>query len=153
MKKVKGENKGKHGTSENAKISNISNVFVSQAKSSTIFRLLLFALPTSDRVVTRTPLHPMYDFLYELLSSRLSCFSFRSLLSATRSTQCRTTIVDAVMKLMKEFVTLLRRSTSVFGTSHFCFGTLDPRFQQHEFLRVLLTSSFATPLRLLGSSY
>ena len=53
---------------------------------------LLLALPTSDRVVTRTPLHLLHDVLYELFSSRLSCFSFRSLISATRSTQCRATI-------------------------------------------------------------
>ena len=46
--------------------------------------LLLFALPTSYTVVTRTPLHLLHDFLYELLSSRLSYFSFRSLCSTAR---------------------------------------------------------------------
>ena len=81
--------------------------------------LLLFALPTSDKVVARTPLHLMYDFLYELLSSRVSYFSFRYLISTTRSSQCRTTIVDAVMKFMMELVTLLRRITSVFGDEDF----------------------------------
>ena len=81
--------------------------------------LLLFAFPTSDRVVARTPLHLLYDFLYELLSSRLSYFSFPSLIRTTRSTQCRTTIFDAVMEYMMELVTLLQRITYVFGDEDF----------------------------------
>ena len=40
--------------------------------------LLQFALPTSDRVVTRTLLHLLNDFLYELLSGRLSTSVFDS---------------------------------------------------------------------------
>ena len=50
------------------------------------------ALPTSDRVITRTPLHLLCDFLYELLMSRLSHFSSRFLFSTARFSQRRATI-------------------------------------------------------------
>ena len=68
---------------------------------------LLFALPTSDRVVTRAPLHLLYDFLYELLSSGLSYFSFRSLCSTASYSQYRATML--VVKFLLELVVLVRR--------------------------------------------
>ena len=49
----------------------------------------LFALPTSDRVVTGTPLHFLtLRLLYELWSNWLSYFSLRFLFSSAGFTQC-----------------------------------------------------------------
>ena len=76
---------------------------------------MLFALPTSDRVITRTPLHLLYDFLYELLTSRLSRFSFRCLFSTARFILCPAQSFDAVVKVMSVPVALKRRIIYVFG--------------------------------------
>ena len=48
----------------------------------------LFALPTSDRVVTGLLVNLLHDFLYELWANWLGYFSLRSLFSSSRFTQC-----------------------------------------------------------------
>ena len=92
--------------------------------------LLPFALPTSDTVVTRTPLHRLYDFWYELLSSRLSYFSFRSLVFDSTIFSVSSNNFAAVMKFMSELVVPIRRIISlfqrrVFPTSNLCFFSDD----------------------------
>ena len=73
----------------------------------------------TDRVITRTPLHMLYDFFHELLTSRPSYFSFRSLFSTVRFSLCQAQSFVAVMNFMVELVALIRRIVYVFGEERF----------------------------------
>ena len=82
--------------------------------------LLLFALHTSDRVVTRTPLHLLYDFLFELLSSRLSYFIQVSIPDLGNTIySVSSTIFFTVMKFVLDLAALLRSIIYVFATKIF----------------------------------
>ena len=96
----------------------------------------LFALPASDRVVTRTSLHLFYDFMHELWSSWQSYFSLRSLFSSARFTQCwAITLVSwwnscwSSLHCYEEWFMCL--TTKIFPTSYLSLRTFELRFQQH----------------------
>ena len=102
--------------------------------------LLLFALLTSDRVFTRTLLYLLFGLKCELLSSKLSYFSFRSLISAILSVLNNCVcgfdeIHDGSRSIAKmNHICFGRRK--LFLTSDFCCGLFGSRLQQHESFEV-----------------
>ena len=80
----------------------------------------------------------VYDFLYELLTSRPSYFSFRSLFSTATIFSVSSNNFDAVMKFMVELVALIRRIIYVFGDENLSRQVICAsersisRFQQHD---------------------
>ena len=87
----------------------------------------LFALPTSDRVVTRLPLHLLHDFLYELGElAELLQPSILVLVSTMYESWCRDEIhVPTRCTVAKNYLYVWRRRS--LPTSCLCFGTFDHR--------------------------
>ena len=99
--------------------------------------LLLFALLTSDRVFTRTLLYLLFGLKCELLSSKLSYFSFRSLISAIFSVLNNCVCgFDEIHDGSRHIANICFWRRKLFLTSDFCFGLFDSRLQQHESFEV-----------------